>query len=211
MKPKLCFVAFGLSLLVGCSATARLYPVQGPLMSQSPVPVFTGKLTGIVNEGSVSFLLANGEVCKGQWTRVAPVKSSQGAQSIPAPASTDMPAIWDQIYGPGYYTAHVLGTSLHAQAVITGTSGTVLTVEFYRPDAVPQELGVAKDSHGNIYKMTFNTAPDAVAWAQSGREILWKRRGTSDRAVFQLCVGFRVTRRGLRRPVFGFRYRRLSR
>jgi hypothetical protein len=157
MKTEFWSAVLGLSLLVGCSTTARLYPVQGPLMAQSPVPVFTGKLTGVVNEGSISFLLANGELCKGQWTRVAPVKGSQGAESVPAPASTDMPAIWDQIYGPGYYTAQVLGTTLHAQAMITGSRGTVLTVEFYRPDAVPQILGVAKDSRGNIYKMTFNT------------------------------------------------------
>jgi hypothetical protein len=156
MKTESCWVVLGLSLLVGCSATARLYPVQGPLMAQSPVPVFSGKLTGLVNEGGISFVMANGEVCKGQWTRVVPVKGTQAAQSAPAPALTDMPAIWDQIYGPGYYTAHVLGTTLHGQAVITGNRGTVLTVEFHRPDAIPQIQGVAKDSQGNIYKMTFN-------------------------------------------------------
>ncbi|MEI9977251.1 MAG: hypothetical protein WDO73_37480 [Ignavibacteriota bacterium] len=66
-----------------------------------------------------------------------------------------MPAIWDQIYGEGYYTAHVLGAKLHAQALITGSRGSTLSVEFYRPDAIPQVQGVAKDSNGNTYKMTF--------------------------------------------------------
>jgi hypothetical protein len=45
---------------------------------------------------------------------------------------------------------------LHGQASIAGNRGTVLTVEFYRPDAIPQILGVAKDSNGNVFKMTFN-------------------------------------------------------
>jgi hypothetical protein len=156
MKAEFCVVVFGFSLMAGCSATARLYPVQGPLMAQSPVPVFPGKLTGLVNQGGISFVLANGEVCRGNWTRVVPVKGSQGAQSVPAPLSADMPAIWDQIYGPGYYVAHVLGTALYGRAAITGSRGTILTVEFYRPDAVPKVQGVAKDSNGNIYKMAFN-------------------------------------------------------
>ena|ERR1039457_1179593 len=157
MKAQLWFAVFGFFLMVGCSATVRLYPVQGPLMSQSPAPVFTGKFTGVLNAGGISFVLSNGELCQGRWTRMVPVKGSQGTQSAPPPASPDMPALWDQIYGPGYYVSHVLGTRLHGQAVVTGNRGTVLTVEFYRPDAIPQIQGVAKDSNGNVYKMTFNT------------------------------------------------------
>jgi hypothetical protein len=158
LKAQLWFAVFGSFLMVGCSATARLYPVQGPLMSQAPVPVFTGKFTGALNAGNISFVLSNGEVCQGRWTRIVPVKGAQGAQSAPPPASPGMPAIWDQIYGPGYYVSHVLGMRLHGQASITGNRGTVLTVEFYRPDAVPEILGVAKDSNGNVFKMTFNAA-----------------------------------------------------
>jgi hypothetical protein len=158
LKAQLWFAVFGFFLMVGCSATARLYPVQGPLMSQAPVPVFTGKFTGALNAGNISFVLSNGEVCQGRWTRIVPVKGAQGTQSAPPPASPGMPAIWDQIYGPGYYVSHVLGMRLHGQASITGNRGTVLTVEFYRPDAVPEILGVAKDSNGNVFKMTFNAA-----------------------------------------------------
>jgi len=158
MKAQYCFVLFGTFLMAGCSTIARLYPVQGPLMSQSPVPVFPGKFAGTINSGSVSFVLQNGEVCQGRWTRVVPAKDPQGGQSVaPSPAS-DMPAIGDQIYGAGFYVSHVLGTTWHGQAVITGSQGTVLTVEFYRPDAIPQVQGVAKDNKGNVYKLTFNLA-----------------------------------------------------
>jgi len=66
-----------------------------------------------------------------------------------------MSAAWDAVYGPGYYTAHVLGKRLYAEAAITGEQGIVYHVEFYRDDDphVIRILGVAKDSAGNIYKM----------------------------------------------------------
>jgi len=127
-------------------------------MSQLPVPVFPGKFTGAMNAGSVSFVLQNGEVCQGRWTRVVPVKNPQGGQSVAPPPAADMPAIWDQIYGAGFYVSHVLGTTWHGQAVVTGSQGTVLTVEFYRPDAIPQVQGVAKDNKGDVYKLAFNLA-----------------------------------------------------
>jgi len=156
MNAKLSAVLLAPFLTVGCGVTARLYPVQGPLMTQAPVPVYSGKISGLINAGSISFVLNNGETCQGRWNRIVLVKDPQGAQSAPVPVSPDMPAIWDQIYGAGYYTAHVLGTALHAQASITGSRGTVLMVEFYRANAAPQIYGVAKDSNGNIFKMTFS-------------------------------------------------------
>ena len=69
MKARLWFAVLAFFLMMGCSATARLYPVQGPLMAHSPAPVFTGKFTGVLNGGSISFVLSNGELCQGRWTR----------------------------------------------------------------------------------------------------------------------------------------------
>ena len=149
MKVKVFFVVFSLSLMAGCSATFRLYPVQGPLSAQTPLPVFFGKVTGVVNSGNVSFTLADGEVCKGTWTRV-----------VPADPSTSMSSVWDAVYGSGYFTSHVLGAKLYAHAAITGSRGTVLTVEFYRPNPGSEQIrvfGVAKDSKDNVYKMAFHT------------------------------------------------------
>jgi len=42
------------------------------------------------------------------------------------------------------------------QASITGNRRTALTAKFYQPDAIPQIVGLAKDSNGNVFKMTFN-------------------------------------------------------
>jgi len=110
-----------------------LYPVQGPLSTQTPSPVFPGKLSGGLNSGGVSFVIGDGEVFKGGWTRVIPVKSTQGAAMVSSPQSEGMPAAWDRVYGSGFYVAHVLGAVLYARAVITGNRGTVLQLEFYSP------------------------------------------------------------------------------
>ncbi len=160
MRLKIFFVVLGLSLMSGCTAAVRLYPVQGPLSVRAPVPVFSGRLTGLMNSGGVSFVVGDGEVCKGRWTRVVPVKTAnKGAAKVSSPLSEGMPAVWDTVYGSGYYVAHVLGATLYAEAAITGDRGTVLDVEFYRPNPGGEQvriLGVAKDSKDNIYKLVLN-------------------------------------------------------
>jgi hypothetical protein len=148
--------------MVGCTATARLYPVQGPLALQSPLPVFAGKLDGSANSGNVSFVMADGEVCKGRWTRVIPERAPKSTTAAVSPASANTPAtsnmssVWDVVYGSGYYVAHVLGDRYYGQGVITGDRGTVVNVEFYHANGPSTHVaGVARDSKGNIYKMVF--------------------------------------------------------
>jgi len=150
------------SLLAGCSATARLYPVQGPLSQQNPAPVYVAKLSGALNSGSFKVILGNGEVGTGRWSVVPrPNKSSDPGNSA-SPSSGDMATEWDTVYGQGFYTSRVLGARLHAKAEVTGNRGTVLHVEMYKPEPVRAEAqsaasikGVAKDDKGNIYKVAF--------------------------------------------------------
>jgi len=63
------------------------------------------------------------------------------------------------VYGAGFYVAHVLGSQLFGQGRVTGTRGTVLDVEFFRPAAGPNTplivRGVAKDNQGNLFKVVF--------------------------------------------------------
>jgi len=143
-------------LTAGCSATARLYPVQGPLSAKTPPPVLTARFTGGVNSGSVSLVGPDGEAANGNWARVAtPSTDPSGI----APAADGMAALWDTIYGSGFFTAHVLGAGLYANAVITGKAGTVYNLEFYSADTRRKSVqirGVAKDSAGNYYKVVFN-------------------------------------------------------
>ena len=159
MKCSAIFVLLCVSLLSGC-ATARLYPVQGPLSQQNPAPVYVAKLDGALYSGSFKVILGNGEVGQGRWGMVPrPNKSSDSGYSA-SPSSGDMATEWDTVYGQGFYTAHVLGAKLHAKAEVTGNQGTVLHVEMYKPDKVEDRSpgsikGVAKDDKGNIYKVAF--------------------------------------------------------
>ena len=154
MKTFSSVVLLSLLVLSGCMRTVRFYPVQGPLATQTPSPVAVGKVTGALNSGSFSVTLSDGEVCKGHWS-VVPRPSKSSA----APDNSEMAAVWDTVYGSGFYTAHVLGAKLYARSQLAGDRGTKLEVEMYRPEGNSGEMtpikGVGKDDKGNIYKLTF--------------------------------------------------------
>jgi lysozyme family protein len=159
MKSRLVLLLMCVSTLSGC-ATARFYPVQGPLSTQTPVPVYVAKLSGAFNSGNFSVVLGDGEVCKGRWAKVPRPKTSNDVTTTTAVPANNLSAEWDTVYGTGFYLAHVLGARLYARAVLTGNRGTVLNVELYKPDKVENTTvaaikGVAKDNKGNIYKVAF--------------------------------------------------------
>jgi hypothetical protein len=159
MKSFLALSLLCVCTLTGC-ATARLYPVQGPLSSQNPPPVYVAKFSGAFNSGDLSVVLGGGEVCKGHWAQVPRPNTPQAATTAAAATGDNLSAEWDTVYGTGFYVAHVLGTRLYARAVLTGNRGTTLNVELYKPDKVENTSvsaikGVAKDDKGNIYKVAF--------------------------------------------------------
>lgn len=160
MKTKGVFVSVVLFLLLGCSAPLRFYPVQGTLASRNPVPVLSGKLTVHASRsGDITVVMTDGEVCKGRWQLVRPQQSSAGATASVPPETSAMSPLWDQIYGPGYYVAHVLGSNRYLHAVVTGNKGTVFQVELFAPAGEPEHTGnpdvkgVAKDNKDNLYKV----------------------------------------------------------
>jgi hypothetical protein len=159
VKLKLCVLLLGISITLGCSHSARLYPVQGPLSAQTPLPVLVAKITGAFTPGDISVVLSDGEKCKGRWAMVPRAQVPKGANTASAPTTNGMSSVWDTVYGSGFYVAHVLGTRLYAQAVVTGNQGTVLNVEMYKPEGehegnpVSAVKGVAKDNKDNIYKL----------------------------------------------------------
>jgi len=158
MKDKLCLILLGIFSMLGCSQTVRLYPVQGPLSAQTPLPVLAARLTGALTSGDMSVVLNDGEICKGRWAQVRP-QTTIGAGTASVPAS-DMSAVWDSVYGSGFYVSHVLGARAYARAVMSGNRGTVLDVEMYRREgkhadnAAGAITGVARDNKGNVYKVT---------------------------------------------------------
>jgi hypothetical protein len=143
------------SVMSACTVTGRLYPVQGPLSAQAPTPVFFAKIT----PAAFSVVLSGGELCKGRRTQVAPTQAPKGANvaSVQITAG-DMSSVWDSVYGPGYYVAHVLGSYYYYESVATGNRGTVIYVELYLDDSESHGKyysfkGVARDNKGNIYKL----------------------------------------------------------
>jgi hypothetical protein len=148
------------SLLAGCSATARLYPVQGPLSQQNPAPVFVARMSDGFHSGNFNVVLDSGEAGKGRWMQVPRPSGPAHAVNSASPSSESMAFEWDLVYGQGFYVANVLGSRLYARAEITGNRGTVLHAELYKPDKIEQQdiasvKGVAKDDKGNIYKIAF--------------------------------------------------------
>jgi hypothetical protein len=148
--------------LASCHATARLYPVEGPLANQAPLPVFVGKISGALYSGNMTVTGTQGEVFTGRWDTVKrPTKSGDAAGATTK--DEEMARLWDSIYGDGFYVAHVLGTRLYARASLKASNGNSLKVEFYRPEnqghgesLAATIKGVAKDDKGNVYKITFS-------------------------------------------------------
>ena len=166
MKSRLVLFLSAMFMLSGCTTTARIYPVHGPLSTQTPLPVYVAKLTHGLKSGDLSAILNNGEVCKGRWELVPPPTSSKAATPPVLPSANNLSAEWDAIYGPGFYSKEVLGADFYMRAVLTGNRGTVLDVEMYANQSPEPSArhdnpitrimkGVAKDNKGNIYNMVF--------------------------------------------------------
>jgi hypothetical protein len=166
MKPiyKILFIALFSFALASCHATARFYPVQGPLAEQAAPPVYVGKISGAFYSGTMKVTGSQGQVFEGHWEAVRqPTKSTDAPQTSPSDA--EMAPLWDSIYGNGFYVAHVLGTRLYGRGSLKASNGDTLKVEFYRPEEKnstdPNVIrgsikGVGKDDKGNVFKITFS-------------------------------------------------------
>lgn len=136
------------TLLAGCviMVPGHLYPVQGPLAATNPQPVYSLTLNGVYDSGTLTATLPDGEKCKGDWSAIPPGD----------PNARQMSAVWDSVYGSGFFVAHVLGSRVFAAAVLKGDRGTTLNVQLYdpRPGDVSAVVGVATDNSGNQFKLT---------------------------------------------------------
>ena len=146
------------ALLAGCislSVPGGFSPVQGPLSQQSPMPTYTAKMSGLLS-GTISVALANGEVCQGPWAFVSKaIQDNTSNSNAASPVPRDLAADWDLVYGPGFYTAHVVGNKLYARATLTGNTGSIMYVELSNEtNTRGNTKGVAQDNHGNVFKVS---------------------------------------------------------
>ena len=145
-----------LGLIAGCSVLGNFYPVKGPLAASSPGSVFALKFTlhppaSFTVTGTVA-----GESVTGTLYRLLPVPKNPPPVTPPPPMTTQ----WDEVYRQGAYVATVLGTGQDARGTLTGSNGTTFTVEIHAVQPATSGvlgpvMGVAEDSHGNLFKVTF--------------------------------------------------------
>jgi len=134
----------------GFTVPAQFHPVHGPLAAQSPVPDYAGHIVLRGTSGDLDVTVGD-EVFKGAWRAVAGGDAPAAAQATDAAAT--LPQDWDLIYGAGYYKAHVQGNRLFSRALLSGNTGATLTAEIIGENN--SFTGAARDSRGNVYKVTF--------------------------------------------------------
>jgi hypothetical protein len=86
-------------------------------------------------------------------SKTIPDNTSNSNAASPLPPN--LAADWDLVYGSGFYTAHVVGNKLYAQATLTGNTGTIMHVELSNESNTRGNTkGVAQDNNGNVFKVS---------------------------------------------------------
>lgn len=143
MKMILSLFALLAATLCGCSVTASLYPVEGPLSKVTPLPIIKATVHGVLGDsGDIDLTMPDGEVCEGQWSSTGGVSASYKAGSL-----------FSQ-YGGEYWAGYNIDGN-RGQAIAVGERGRVIEVEFYTRPGTASGFGIARDNKGNVYKVFF--------------------------------------------------------
>ncbi|WP_316415595.1 hypothetical protein [Mesoterricola silvestris] len=152
MKPSLLLSIPFLSALLGCGIIGNyqrinLYPVNSTGMNQP----LNGTIYNL--SGKIKLTLANGTEYQGELFKVArPQDPSDTLYSD----KLGFPKNWDAVYGDHYYSKNVLGSERYWRCNLTTTSTDSIYLEIIRPNLNSDiRLGVAVDSKGQAYKVTF--------------------------------------------------------
>jgi hypothetical protein len=130
----------------GCSLTAMMVPVEGPLSLVTPTPVIPVKVTGIQSQtGALSFTLPHAETCTGRWSSAGGASVSVGGASLLSQ------------YGAAYISGYGVSTSggqNPGQALGTCGSGRTFQMDFVTGGSA-HGFGIGKDNEGNVYRFIF--------------------------------------------------------
>jgi hypothetical protein len=134
-------------LLTGCARGVRLIPVQGPLSTKASPP----RLFVRNQPPTFTVTLEDGEVCVGDGSDY----------TVGTVSESPLASEWDTVYGRGFFVDHVLGRSVR-RTLLTCKLGSTVLVENGQitPEAKasPLGIGVAKDSRGNVFKLTLEAS-----------------------------------------------------
>ena len=112
-----------IAFLTACSATATLYPVDGPLSRLQPLPVLTATVDGITgNTGGISLLMPDGELCSGRWSSLAPMSVGYSGATASGVTTSGMASVWSTVYGSGFSVRNVPGVN-KGEAMLVGNPG----------------------------------------------------------------------------------------
>lgn len=141
--------------LAGCSTTATLFPVEGPLSKQVPLPMLQARVDGITgNTGDISMELPDGDKCLGKWSSIAPQSVGFSTGAALGAGRTPLGPAWGRVFGAGFSVANVPGVN-RGEAMLACASGTVIQVEFFTGSGTANGSGVAQDNVGNTFKVLF--------------------------------------------------------
>ncbi len=131
--------------LWGCSlsTTARFYPVEGPLLQQSPLPVLVATAHNVQgNNGRMTLTGHDGELFTGEWSSLAGV-------------SVSTLALFNQ-YEATYGVVRSRGSHWNpGRAFLVGDRGTTIDIEFVTAAGKANGIGFAKDNRGNVFRLLF--------------------------------------------------------
>lgn len=147
MRKTLLLLATSL-ILGGCSITATMIPVEGPMSQLRPVPTLKVLVKGVQgNSGDLSFALPDGDKCSGRWASAAGAGVTVGGANLIGQ------------YGSTYLTGFSVSTGTGqnpGQALATcATSGRTVQLEFVTGAGTAHGYGIGKDNDGNIYRFVF--------------------------------------------------------
>ena len=136
------------TIMTGCSLTAMIVPVEGPLSLLNPVPTFNIKAEGI-GHGGGKLILSNfsGAVCNGRWAVAShgPMIGVSNANLISQYGAT---------YLSGFSVASDSSIS-HGQGILTCQDGRTIQAEFTASGNSNHGFGIAKDNQQNVFKLLF--------------------------------------------------------
>ncbi len=134
----------GCGILIPIPVSMHLYPLQGPIAESNHGTVISADVVTDIFFSSVSVKLPDGETFEGPIPRV----------SASEPGTDDLASAWDYVYGPGYYVAAVLGAPSRNKAALKGSRSSTLFIDVIQVAPHAPGQGVAKDTNGNIFKVT---------------------------------------------------------
>ncbi len=146
MTTKLIFT-LPIFLLTACSAAISMFPVEGPIRSETPNQVLSASAENVSsNSGKFSVTYPNGDQCVGRWASIAPQLTSTSWGSLFTQ--------YGALTGASIMTTNMPGIN-RGEAIAVCSSGNRLQIEFYTGSGTANGSGVAKDERGNVFKLIF--------------------------------------------------------